>query len=215
MVGPRYIDEIDPDNPTLDGRRYVEMLETQGLPVFREKLGHRYDQCIYQQDGASPHRSRVAMDFLRKELGNRLIALNSRAKHEWPAHSPDLNPLDYWFWSSMRTLLNQHDARTTEELKMAACLICEQVAIDEVSKAISDFPLRLEALIESKGAHFQRTFKAFKIARRGQSKCNICDTIHPCDCPDCDEICLANALVSFGLQDRQNNPIDPFGMDID
>jgi len=93
VVGPVCIDEIDPDNPTLDGPRYVEMLETQVLPVFREKLGHRYDQCIYQQDGASPHRSRVAMDFLKKEFGDRLIALNSRAKHEWPAHSPDLNPL--------------------------------------------------------------------------------------------------------------------------
>lgn len=25
----------------------------------------------------------------------------------WPLHSPDLNPLDYWFWSHMKSILDQ------------------------------------------------------------------------------------------------------------
>jgi len=41
VVGPFFIDGIDHDKPTLNGRKYVEMLENQVSPVFREKLGDR------------------------------------------------------------------------------------------------------------------------------------------------------------------------------
>ena len=82
MVGPRFIDEIDLNKPTLDGPRYVRMLKNEVLPVLREELEHRFDQCIHRQDSASPHRSRVAIDYLESVLEDGLIELNSRSEHE-------------------------------------------------------------------------------------------------------------------------------------
>jgi len=116
----------------------------------------------------------------------------------------------------IRSLLAHHNACRLDDLKAAACLVCSQVSKDQVAKAISDFPLRLEALVESRGAHFERTFKKFKRDRRGRTKCNPCDNIHPCDCEECDNNCLTNILAGFDLQDRCDTiSIDPFAMDID
>jgi len=73
----------------------------------------------------------------------------------------------------MRLLVTRHDAHDVKDLKMAICLTCSQITRDKVAKAISEFPLRLEALLECERAHSERTFKAFKISSRGRTKCNV------------------------------------------
>ncbi|KAK7089508.1 hypothetical protein V1264_024528 [Littorina saxatilis] len=42
-------------------------------------------QAVYQDDNARPHRARVVNDFLQQSGVNRM---------EWPACSPDLNPIE-------------------------------------------------------------------------------------------------------------------------
>ena len=50
---------------------------------------------IYQQDGATPHCSNVSLEFLQRYFpGDRLISRCT--DNAWPAHSPDLSPVDYF-----------------------------------------------------------------------------------------------------------------------
>jgi len=61
---------------------------------------------IWQQDGASIHRSRSTIEYLEDDcdLGKWLIALGSTNSNfpSWPPNSPDLSPLDFAFWANLK-----------------------------------------------------------------------------------------------------------------
>ncbi|KAK7115972.1 hypothetical protein V1264_001738 [Littorina saxatilis] len=66
----------------LTGLRYRdEILRPLAVPALQQ-MG---PQAVYQDDNARPHRARVVNDFLQQSGVNRM---------EWPACSPDLNPIE-------------------------------------------------------------------------------------------------------------------------
>ena len=56
------------------------------------------DSFIFQEDGAPAHYANVVRNALNERLTNRWIG--RRGTIEWPAHSPDLTPLDFFLWGS-------------------------------------------------------------------------------------------------------------------
>ena len=56
------------------------------------------DDWIFFQDSAPSHRSNLVQDFLEKTLKRRFVKCV-----EWPPSSPDVNPLDYFFWDILET----------------------------------------------------------------------------------------------------------------
>ena len=62
-----------------------------------------------------------------------------------------------------------------------------------VKKAISDFPLRIQAVINAGGAHFEQSFKKFKRELRKRKKsCPHCNDEH-CGCQVCVDRCEITA----------------------
>ncbi|XP_063964962.1 uncharacterized protein LOC135156428 [Lytechinus pictus] len=58
--------------------------------------------CAHQtQDGAPAHRRRVVTECLTELFGDRVISLNRPA--EWPPRSPDLTPLNFFFWGYLKS----------------------------------------------------------------------------------------------------------------
>ena len=81
VFGPYFIEGI------LNSASYIELLRDQVFPDMRKRLGEEmFGKMWFQQDGASPHRTRASIDFLESVFGNRIIALNSRRVGgiEWP-----------------------------------------------------------------------------------------------------------------------------------
>ena len=69
-----------PPNAAMNGSKYVELLKE------KPKLQMHVHGCtVFKQDGASCHRSKVAVEFLKK---------NKISVMEWPWNSPDLNPTE-------------------------------------------------------------------------------------------------------------------------
>ena len=56
------------------------------------------DNWIFVQDSAPSHRSNLIQNFLEQTLKCRFIKCV-----EWPPSSPDVNPLDYFFWDLVQT----------------------------------------------------------------------------------------------------------------
>ena len=54
----------------------------------------------YQHDGAPAHYYAGARHFLDAQFTNRWIGRNGPVA--WPARSPDMNPLDFFFWGAMK-----------------------------------------------------------------------------------------------------------------
>ena len=89
IIGP-YFYEVGGETATVTSDRYLHILSNRFLPELERRGIHALD-IYFQQDGAAPH---TANRVLQETFEGNLIALKTEI--EWPLHSPDLNPLDFF-----------------------------------------------------------------------------------------------------------------------
>ena len=105
------------------------------------------------QDGASCHTAKKVMTELRRVFGNRLISRN--ADIAWPAHSPDLNPLDYSFWGQAMAEVYKRQPETIAELCEIVENFASSLSEDQVRKMVSNVRKRAEKCVEVNDDHFE------------------------------------------------------------
>ena len=105
---------------SVDGSCYLSMLQDSVWPKLRHCATRL--SLWWMQDGATPHCTLPVLRFLEKKFGNRVIS--RRTAIPWPAHSPDLSPLDYWLWNSLENSVIDKKPSNIEELNE----VVEQVA---------------------------------------------------------------------------------------
>ena len=66
-----------------------------------EKIVKR-DDWTFAQDGAPSHPSHLVQDFLKTKLKRRFIHAE-----DWPSSSPNVNPLDYFYWDFVKIKVYQ------------------------------------------------------------------------------------------------------------
>lgn len=98
IIGNQLIGPIEMPN-NLNSERYLDFLQNQlaGLldeVPLRSRLG-----MYFQHDGAPAHFGRPVRNWLDENYPERWIGRGGPVS--WPARSPDLNPLDYYFWGHM------------------------------------------------------------------------------------------------------------------
>ena len=76
-------------------------------------------------------------------------------KDEWPAASPDLNPLDYSIWSILEAQVNAEAHDSVDSLKQAIMEAFENLNQDMINRAVDDWMRRLDAVIAAEGGHFE------------------------------------------------------------
>ncbi|GFV59559.1 transposable element Tcb2 transposase [Trichonephila clavipes] len=69
-------------NGTMTGQRYIDEILLPNVRLFRGAVG---DKFVFMDDNATCHRTLAVQDCLDSEGIQRLV---------WPAHSPDLNPIE-------------------------------------------------------------------------------------------------------------------------
>ena len=78
---------------TVNGACYLVLLKEVVWPAFRYKATKK--GYWWMQDGTPPHCTSLAKYFLIEKFQDRVISRGMPII--WPAHSPDLNPLDFFF----------------------------------------------------------------------------------------------------------------------
>ena len=147
----QWMEDDEGRNIRVTGDSYLHMLRTKVWPEIRQRA--RRQKWIWQQDGAPVHVGRATIEWLEETFEGRVISRNSDV--EWPPYSPDLNPLDYFFWGYALAEVVRRKPDDLDELKGIVEEVVSNVAPEVVRAAVANLKRRAELCLESGGGHFE------------------------------------------------------------
>lgn len=128
---------------TVNGEVYKAVLSDHLLPWADTTLGSRQTHWLLQDDNAPAHRSTVVNCF-KTAVGIRTI--------QWPARSPDLNPIEN-VWDILGRRIRKQNPRPSSLAQLASALKTEWESIPQshIQHLILSMTRRVRAVIEAKG----------------------------------------------------------------
>ena len=100
----------------LNANSYLEILENQVEDMLDNTIPlNLRNRMWFQHDGAPPHVGRNVVRWLNNKFNQRWIGRNGPI--HWPARSPDLNPLDFYLWGHLKSIVYSEPAATIEQLQ--------------------------------------------------------------------------------------------------
>lgn len=132
------------ENGTLTGHRYItEVL----IPYAQPALTALGENSIFMDDNARAHRSGDVEAYML-EVGIRRL--------DWPARSPDLNPIEHvWDVLKRRVRSVQPAPQTIRELKNVITAEWERIPQETIKDILASMPRRMQAVISARGGHTQ------------------------------------------------------------
>ena len=131
-----------PQKTSFDSVFYTENV----LPIVKRDgtrlIGHDF---IYQQDGATPHVSKDSIAAINN-LGIPFIQPD-----KWPPNSPDLNPLDYFFWNEVEVRLKKKRFLNVSQLVQKIKETVKEIPIKMIQDSIDNFRSRIFACEKNSG----------------------------------------------------------------
>jgi transposase len=124
----------------MDSNDYKELLESH-LDNIRKTIGSK--NLLFQQDNAPIHRANATKDWFRAKKIQLL---------EWPALSPDLNPIEnMWGILARRVYADGKQYVTVEELQKAIKAEWAKISIQDMRSLTTTMPNRIFELIRLEG----------------------------------------------------------------
>ena len=167
--GERYADcnivEVDPygggsvmvwAGVSLDGRTDLYVFARGGItaaryrdeilePIVRPYAGAIGEAFILMQDNARSHTARLCMAFLEDE---------GIAVMDWPARSPDLNPIEHvWDMLARRVRQRPHPPENVQDLTNALVQEWQDIPQNVIRRIIRSMPRRCEKCLNARGRH--------------------------------------------------------------
>lgn len=121
---------------------YLQILKTN-LPDFVEKCAYPEEEIVFQQDGDPKHTAKIVKEWLGQQ--NFLTM-------QWPAQSPDLNPIENLWAIVKRQLLQYEDAPTNlNELWTRVQTEWQKIPDRIIQNLVESMPRRVNSVIKNKG----------------------------------------------------------------
>lgn len=144
----------------VNGSSYKKLLTERFFPAISAQ--NTIDDYWFMQDGATPHRTKDVFEAIFDCFDTRVIGPNypkfAHGGLEWPPYSPDLNPLDFFFWGYLKDKVYKNSPRTLSELKSAISFEIDNMDIAVLLRVVKHFSRRLELCLEGDGAHFEHIY---------------------------------------------------------
>lgn len=147
IIGPYFI------NANLNGNIYANFIkDTLGLLLEELPLLTRQTMW-YQHDGCPAHYSLIARRELDEKFRNRWIGRGGSIS--WPARSPDLTPLDFFLWGTLKEKVYKEVPTTSYDMQQRIIAACASISSDTVRLASQSIVTRIQQCIDSDGQHFE------------------------------------------------------------
>ena len=119
---------------------YIEMLEISLVEYGEELMGENF---VFQQDNASIHAAKVTKCWLQERNIDVL---------EWPAVSPDLNPIEnLWGILARQVYRGGRQFKNSLELKNRIRGAWQEISIETLQNLINSMPKRMFDVVLNKG----------------------------------------------------------------
>ncbi|GFX93999.1 transposable element Tcb1 transposase [Trichonephila clavipes] len=123
------------------GHIYGDVILEQHVRLFQGAMGAEF---LFMDDNARPHRENIVDECLQSEDITRM---------NWPAYSPDLNPIEHMWDILGRRIATRYPPPTClPELRRALLYECCNILRDQIDNLILSMPRR-KACIASSGRH--------------------------------------------------------------
>lgn len=149
IIGPYIYEE------NLNADRYLNFLTTFLSDYIDNNIClNRLNDLWFQQDGAPPHNARRIGECLSQMFPNKVISNNGDVR--WPARSPDLSPLDYFLWGTMKNHIYKTIPADINELHgNIVNTLTHKIRRRDVRRAILNIRKRIELCLEVEGETFE------------------------------------------------------------
>jgi len=148
-IGPFFIDG------NLTTEVYLQLLRDQVIPHL--EVMYPDNNIWFQQDGAPAHFGLPVRNFLNHIFPNRWIGRGGEI--EWPARSPDLNPLDFFMWGFLKNKVYYNRPHNIEDLKNRIRNEIGNIVPDMLERVIEEFKHRLGYCLANNGEQFEHLIK--------------------------------------------------------
>ncbi|GFU80671.1 transposable element Tcb1 transposase [Trichonephila clavipes] len=127
---------------TLTGHIYRDVILEQHARLFRGALGAEF---LFMDDNTRPHRANIV---------DKCIQSQDIILMDWPAYSPDLNPIEHvWDMLGRRVAARQPPPTCLPELRRALLDEWCNILQDQIDNLILSMPGHCKACIASSGRH--------------------------------------------------------------
>lgn len=141
----------------MNASTYLNLLKAEFIPYLRRR--NLKQSSYFMQDGAPSHTSKTVLSYLNKQFKERIISTRYpkifNMGIEWPPYSPDLTPLDFCIWGTLKSRIIKHKPFSLKELEMALRTEVALLDRDFILKTILNIIPRLELLKTASGAHIE------------------------------------------------------------
>lgn len=142
IVGPFFFAES-----TVTSIAYLDMLQLFTLPQIEN------EDLIFQQDGAPPHYAQIVREFLDQHFSRRWIGRGGWKP--WPPRSPDLSPMDFYFWGHVKQYVYSEHIVNIRHLKQRIQSGVALVTRDILRSVWRELEYRLDLCRANNGAHVE------------------------------------------------------------
>jgi hypothetical protein len=137
----------------LNSENYLHFLNNELRELLEDIDLETRRTMWYQHDGCPAHFGLAVRNWLNEQYPARWIGRGSNVL-AWPARSPDLTPLDFFLWGTLKDKVYKTPVNTREELLGRIRITSEEIKNTFVNLN-NEIRLRLNLCAETGGTHFE------------------------------------------------------------
>lgn len=144
IIGPFFFEG------NLNAQRFLEFLEHDFMDALENIPLQDHRNLHFQLDGSPVHNAALVREWLNTHFENCWIGRNSPLV-EWPPRSPDLTPLDFFLWGTIKNKVYKSRPQTIEDLRVRIRNACAEITQEQLRKVQRHILRRYEKCIELHG----------------------------------------------------------------